>query len=92
MPKPNALLMVGVCPFCQESVEFPFTKNQLKNLVKQFKGFSGSVGIKAPCSRCGKSVEMVVTKREVKRAWKGMKEESIAQADIVANIGMESKR
>jgi hypothetical protein len=83
MGKPQAVALVRVCPYCQESAEVVLTKKQVKKLLKGFKRSARSQGVtvKAECSHCGKPIEVLASKRDVKAMWMGFKAESPSEAE-----------
>lgn len=52
-----------------------------------------SVALVGTCPRCGESVEMIVSKRQIKAIMKGFKAHSTSQAEIIAEnvIGRDNK-
>lgn len=52
-----------------------------------------SVALIGTCPRCGESVEMVITKRQIKAIMKGFKTGSPSQAEITAEkfLGRDEK-
>jgi hypothetical protein len=81
--KPQAVALVGVCPYCQESAELILTKKQVKKLLHGFKlsARNRAVGVKHKCPHCGKPIQVLASKSDIKAMWKGFKAESTAEAE-----------
>jgi len=81
--KPQAVALVGVCPYCHESAEVILTKKQVKSLLHKTKlsARNRAVGVKHKCPHCGKPIQVLTSKRDVKAMWKGFKEQSPSEAE-----------
>jgi len=81
--KPQAIALVGVCPYCQESAEVILTKKQVKHLLHKTKLSARNrvVGVKHKCPHCSKPIEVLASKRDVKAMWAGFKAESTVEAE-----------
>ena len=83
MGKPQAVALVGVCPYCYESAEVVLTKKQVEKLLHGFKlsARNRAVGVKHKCPHCGKPIEVLASKKEVKAMWMGFKAGSPSEAE-----------
>jgi predicted RNA-binding Zn-ribbon protein involved in translation (DUF1610 family) len=74
--KPQAVALVGVCPYCHESAEVILTKKQVKKLLHGFKlsARNRAVGVKHKCPHCGKPIEVLASKATLKPYGKDSKQ------------------